>query len=177
MMLIVITGGSASGKSAHAERILCAHTANKRLYLATMEPFGAEAQTRIARHLALRAGKGFDTSERYVDLLHLSLAMRYDGILLECLSNLLANELFSPHGAGKHALESILTGIDRLETLCETLVIVTNEIFSDGAPYPAETVQYITLLGQLNTALIARATAAAESVCGILVPIKGDTWL
>ena len=37
------------------------------------------------------------------------------------------------------AFGSILAGIERLQDCCETLVIVTNEIFSDGLPYPPET--------------------------------------
>lgn len=95
-MLILVTGGSASGKSAHAERLLCEHAASSRLYLATMQPFGAAAQKRIARHRALRQGKGFQTVERPLNLAGLELPRRYDGILLEDLGNLLANELFAP---------------------------------------------------------------------------------
>lgn len=171
-MLILVTGGSASGKSAHAERLLCEHAASSRLYLATMQPFGAAAQKRIARHRALRQGKGFQTVERPLNLAGLELPRRYDGILLEDLGNLLANELFAPEGAKDAAFGSILAGIERLQDCCETLVIVTNEIFSDGLPYPAETVRYIELLGRLNAALCARADAAYESVCGILLPIK-----
>ena len=175
-MLILVTGGAASGKSAHAERLLCAAAQGARLYLATMQPFGAAAQARIARHRALRRGKGFETVERPLGLAGLELPRRYDGILLEDLGNLLANELFDPAGAGETAFGSILAGIGRLQDCCETLVIVTNEIFSDGLPYPAETVRYIELLGRLNAALCARADAAYESVCGILLPIKeGET--
>ena len=43
-MLVLVTGGAASGKSAHAERLLCdAAPAGERLYLATMQPFGEAA--------------------------------------------------------------------------------------------------------------------------------------
>ena len=171
-MLILVTGGSASGKSAHAERILCERAPISRLYLATMQPFGAAAEKRIARHRVLRQGKGFQTVERPLDLAGLKLDRRYDGILLEDLGNLLANEMFAPAGAKDAAFGSILAGIERLQDCCETLVVVTNEIFSDGLPYPAETVRYIHLLGRLNAALCARADAAYESVCGILLPVK-----
>ena len=42
--------------------VWCAtHAPSSRLYLATMQPFGAAAQARIARHRALRQGKGFET--------------------------------------------------------------------------------------------------------------------
>ena len=88
------------------------------------------------------------------------------------MGNLLANEMFAPAGAKDAAFGSILAGIERLQDCCETLVVVTNEIFSDGLTYPAETVRYIELLGRLNAALCARAGAAYESVCGILLPVK-----
>lgn len=171
-MLILVTGGAASGKSGHAERIVCERAA-RRLYLATMQPFGKAAEARIARHRALRAGKGFDTVERTLDLAHLVLPRQYDGILLEDLGNLLANELFAPEGAGAaSAFDSMFAGVENLQQYCETLVIVSNEIFSDGVPYPSETMQYIRILGELHQKLTEQADAVYESVCGILLPVK-----
>lgn len=173
-MLILVTGGAASGKSAHAERLVCEAAPSSRLYLATMQPFGAAAQARIARHRALRQGKGFETVERSLNLVGLTLARRYDGILLEDMGNLLANEMFAPDGAGDAAFGSILAGIAHLQDCCETLVVVTDEIFSDGLDYPPETARYIRDLAALNRDLAARADAIYESVCGILLPLKGE---
>ncbi len=173
-MLIVITGGAASGKSAQAERILCERAApGSRLYLATMQPFGEAAEARMLRHHKLRAGKGFETVERYMALDSLRLERQYDGILLECMSNLLANEQFSPEGAGNEAVECILQGVDALQIQCRDLVIVTNEIFSDGQSYPKETMQYMHMLGRLNCALAERADTVLYTVCGILLAQKG----
>ena len=177
-MQIVVTGGAASGKSAHAERILCKYSQkNSRLYVATMQPFGKSAKARILRHHALRAGKGFETAERYTNLSRYHAARQYEGILLECMSNLLANELFSPDGAGEQAVAEIMEGVNTLKAQCNTLVIVTNEIFSDGDIYSPETMQYMRMLGDLNQALFASSDAAAESVCGILIPHKGKHLL
>lgn len=173
-MLILVTGGAASGKSAHAERLLCDCAPSSRLYLATMQPFGAAAQARIARHRALRQGKGFETVERPFDLAGLALTQHYDGILLEDLGNLLANEMFAPGGAGDAAFGSILAGMTHLQDCCETLVVVTDEIFADGMDYPPETARYIRDLAALNRALASRADAVYESVCGILLPLKGE---
>ena len=118
-MLILVTGGAASGKSEHAERLVC-EKAQSRLYLATMQPFGKSAEARIARHRALRAGKGFATVERTLDLANLRLSRQYDGILLEDLGNLLANELFAPEGAGaESAFDSIVAGVANLQKYCE----------------------------------------------------------
>ncbi len=178
-MLIVLTGGAATGKSAHAERILCERVPEgERIYVATMQPFGEVAARRIKRHHALRAARGFETYERYTDLAGLDLPRKFGGILLECMSNLVANECFSPEGAGfDRASDAILCGVEHLAVQCETLVVVTNEIFSDGGDYTPETERYIEILAELNQKLAARADAYAESVCGILLPMKGAELL
>ena len=170
-MLILVTGGAASGKSEHAEKLLCAR-AHSKLYLATMQPFGKSAQARIARHRALREGKGFNTLERTLDLRSLKIDRHYDGILLEDLGNLLANEIFSPDGAADKCVEFILEGIKNLKLYCDTLMIVSNEIFSDEGGYPPATENYIQKLADLHSQIAQEADAVYESVCGILLPIK-----
>ena len=65
-MLILVTGVSGSGKSEYAEKICCdLADGEKKYYIATMQPFGAEGQERIRRHHALRKGKGIETIEQY----------------------------------------------------------------------------------------------------------------
>ena len=174
-MLILVTGGAASGKSAHAERILCERTAaGSRLYLATMQPFGEAAHMRMLRHHALRAGKGFETIERYTSLASMILPKMYDGILVECMSTLLANEMFTPGAAGVDAVSAILQAIDALYlNQCRDMVIVTNEIFSDAENYSEQTIQYMRMLAKINQALSQKADVVVYSVCGILVPLKG----
>lgn len=173
-MLVLVTGGAASGKSAHAERLLCeAVPPGERLYIAAMQPFGEAAQRRIARHRALREGKGFTTAEHYTRLARFVPPRRFEGVLLECLSNLLANEMFSPDGAGEAASQAVLDGVSALETQCNTLVVVTNELFSDGIDYSEETMRYVRALAEINCALAARADCVYESVCGILCRVKG----
>lgn len=176
-MKIVITGGSASGKSAHAEHIICKYT-EKRLYLATMMPFGECAKKRIERHLALRHGKGFDTQECFTNLKNFKPQKQYDGILLECMSNLLANEMFAENKPDDNQIiNNIIDGINALESKCNTLVIVTGEVFSDGESYPQETENYCKLLGNINRQLFSICDIALESVCGILVKHKGETLI
>lgn len=121
----------------------------------------------------LREGKGFETLERPLDLPGVALSRQYDGILFEDLGNLLANELFSPDGAKQNSVKSILFGIRKLKENCKTLVVVSNEIFSDGEAYPPETMEYIRMLAELHVRITQEAGAVFESVCGILLPIKG----
>ena len=67
-MLILVSGGAASGKSAFAEELLVKGGAAPRIYLATMELRDAESRERAQRHRRMRAGKDFITVERPLDL-------------------------------------------------------------------------------------------------------------
>ena len=67
MTVTLVIGAAASGKSAYAESLCLGHD-GPRVYLATMELFGEEGARRIARHRALREGKGFSTLERTRDV-------------------------------------------------------------------------------------------------------------
>ena len=49
-MIHLVTGGSGSGKSAYAEQCILDFGGTRRVYIATMQPFGAEGQARIACH-------------------------------------------------------------------------------------------------------------------------------
>ena len=66
-MLILVTGGSGSGKSEYAEGIAVSLAEREGLplyYIAAMKPYGEEGKRRVERHRRLRAGKGFQTVER-----------------------------------------------------------------------------------------------------------------
>lgn len=175
-MLVLVTGGAASGKSELAERIVCRLAGGRpMLYVAAMEPIGEEAQKRIARHRALRAGKGFTTLEHAKRFDMLRVPEGYCAALFECMSNALANEIFSLDGAGCSWKSSILSGINTLTAACEHVVVVTNEIFSDGRTYDESTMSYLYALGEMNQWLAQRADIVIESVCGIPVTLKGET--
>lgn len=168
-MLTLVIGGAGSGKSAFAEALVCRRN-GKKLYLATMLPHGAEALTRIEKHRAQRAGRGFETLERGLDLEHAAIPAGAD-ILLEDLSNLLANEIFDPAGGG---VDAVRRGIEYLISESDNLTVVTNEIFSDGADYDAESLRYMRLLAELNREIAARADLAVELVCGLPNVLKGE---
>ncbi|HIW50579.1 MAG TPA: bifunctional adenosylcobinamide kinase/adenosylcobinamide-phosphate guanylyltransferase [Candidatus Blautia intestinavium] len=167
-MVILVTGGSGSGKSAFAENCVVSLGEQKRIYIATMYPYDEESRKRVARHRKMRAGKGFETVECYTGL---SRAEASEGctVLLECMSNLVANEIFQEEGAGEHALEEIKKGILGLKNRAANLVIVTNEIFSEAAVYQGEMKTYLECLGKINQFLAEEADQVVEVVYGIPV--------
>ncbi|MDO5784948.1 MAG: bifunctional adenosylcobinamide kinase/adenosylcobinamide-phosphate guanylyltransferase [Eubacteriales bacterium] len=174
-MIVLVTGGAASGKSELAEGIACRLAqGSPMLYVAAMDPQGEEAQKRIARHRALRAGKGFTTLEHAKQFDRMHVPAGFCVALFECMSNALANELFAPDGAGDGWKASILVGVDALERACTHVVIVTNDVFADGVTYDTWTMRYLRALGTLNQLLAQRADVVIESVCGLPVKIKGE---
>ncbi len=90
-------------------------------------------------------------------------------VLLECLSNLMANECFEEGGTP----DAVFSDCIQLYRQCRHLVIVTNEIFSDGCLYDNTTMDYITRLGRLNTQLAQEADCVTEVVYSIPVYWKG----
>lgn len=174
-MLHLITGGSASGKSAFGEQAALETGAGCRYYVATMHPWGEESRERISRHQRQRAGKGFCTIEAYRDLDKISVepgAWEDTVFLLECMSNLVANEQFEAGGEDSQILERILRGIAYLQTRGKYVIVITNEVFSDGGGYGENTMRYVRLLGQVNRRLAFMADQVTEVVYGIGVPLK-----
>lgn len=189
-MLHIVYGGSASGKSSYAESFAVSLQGEGRLlYIATMYPYkwntteiDPETMQRIERHRAMRADKGFDTVECYRHVEHI-VAKRQDVLLLECMSNLLANEMYlePDSNAGSDMAETmspvsnkIVQALIDLSTRVQELVIVTNDVFSDGGSltYDESTREYVKNLAEINCALAREAATVTEIVCGIPVIVK-----
>lgn len=179
-MIHVITGGSGSGKSAYAEEESVKYQeknpGEQMIYVATMVPGGKETQRKIQRHQRLRQGKGFETIECYTGVEKLAEKLQSTGntytLLLECMSNLVANELYMEEGAGEQAVEEILKGMEGLRTVCKNLVIVTNEVHSDGRMISKEMEHYKQVLGRINVRLAEQADYVTEVVYGIPMEVK-----
>ena len=236
-MLHIVYGGSASGKSSYAESIAMSLQGDGRLlYIATMYPYtwntteiDPEMTQRIERHRAMRADKGFDTVECYRHVEHI-MAKRQDVLLLECMSNLLANEMYLEPDSDDGGLAETMSEVEKagvdgnvgsdvektgiageaevntetvgtdcnassgmaetmspvskkivqalvdLSTRVQDVVIVTNDVFSDGGSltYDESPREYVKNLAEINCALAREAATVTEIVCGIPVKIKGD---
>lgn len=164
-MMTLVSGGAASGKSEYAEALALRSPARPLVYLATMEIWDEEDRLRRERHRRLRQGKGFLTVEA---ARHLETVTVPDGstVLLECMSNLCVNECFGPEGFGE-AETRILRGVEHLHQSCRHLIVVTNELFSDGQVYDEASERYRQLLAHLNRTLAAQAAQVCEVCCGI----------
>ncbi len=157
----LVIGASGSGKSEYAEKMLVLK--QNLFYVATMKPYGKQGEMRVQKHRRQREGKGFITIERYTDIANIVVPPDAN-LLLECMGNLVANELFEI-GAG--AESRILGGIAELSNKCENLVIVTNDVFCDGVKYSEETMEYIRCLGYVNREIARKFGGVTEVACGI----------
>ncbi len=175
-MVTLILGGSGSGKSAYAEDYLLRMAADKKkYYIATMQVWDAEMQAKVDRHHRLRQGKGFTTMEQPTALEQAVTQMEPGGAaLLECMSNLTANEMFSGEQPmdRQTVIEKILRGVDVLRKQMDPLVIVTNNVFEDGIVYDSATMEYIEALGRINERLAAEADEVVEVTAGIPQRLK-----
>ena len=62
-MMHVVTGGSGSGKSEYAERLISENASGPLIYVATMMVWDREGEERVRRHRSMRADRGFITVE------------------------------------------------------------------------------------------------------------------
>ncbi len=173
-MLILLTGGSACGKSSYGET-LAVQGPKPLYYVAAMEPYDEECLQKIARHRALRADKGFETIERYTGVDALKLPQAGGTVLLECLCNLTANEMYIQPDAPVDPVQKVVAGVENLMGQTDTLIVITNDVGSDDEAYSEQTRAYIRALGEINARVAAMADRVYELVAGIPIPLKGET--
>lgn len=174
-MISVVIGGSGSGKSEYAEELLKEHVGDK-YYLATMQVYDEESREKVRRHQELRKGKGFITIERPVSVGTAidEISDNNPGILLECLSNLVANEMFKedcivPTQEVEH---KVIEDIKELSRRAKHLVLVTNNVNEAGVSYDETTLEYIRAMSNINVVVSNMADRVTEVVVGIPLELK-----
>lgn len=165
-MIITFFGGASSGKSELAEEI-SVKLGGKAAYIATATN-GGEMDAKIAKHRSNRADKGFSTIEKPKGLL-ISATDGFDTVLLECVSNWAANEIFMGGN-----VDNIYKFITEARKSPINFVFVTNDIFGDGLCYGEETVAYMKTLGEINAELAKASDIFLEVVCGRAIILKGQ---
>ena len=137
------------------------------MYVATMRVCDGESVQRVARHRAQRAYLGFATIECEQNLAAAEIPQG-SVVLLEDLVNLVANEMFSGGDVSR-----IVPALNHLARRCSHLVMVTNDVFSDGVRYDESTRAYLRALAEINRSAAALADCVVEVVYSIPVALKG----
>ncbi len=177
-MLVFISGGVRSGKSTLGERLATDLATGRKIYLATAKYADEEMLCRIEKHRKDREHKGFVTMEKSEDIDGL-LFSESDTVLLDCLGTLTSNELFRDVGqecsAGFMArmTDKIFDALMTINGSVRNLIVISNEVFSDGIMYDPSTEGYVSVLGALHVRLAKAADRAIECACGFHIAHKG----
>ena len=175
-MIILVLGTQKSGKSLLAEELCLSLHDSEKYYLATMRVMDHEGALRVEKHRKQREGKGFVTIERGREIMGTVEDMAHPEaatVLLECVSNLVGNELFEnpvwreademsekPMRYGmvaKHFADEIVDEIGQLAGAVHHLVIVSSVYPLSDPGYDADTIRYVTYLHAVNERLKALA--------------------
>jgi adenosylcobinamide kinase / adenosylcobinamide-phosphate guanylyltransferase len=182
--LIFITGGVRSGKSSFAERKaveIAIKTRGQLNYLATGVPSDPEMRERIKKHQHDREAGSYcwKTYEQSVQIGELANNFSAeDIILLDCVTTLLNNELFSSEQKWDECLletikKNIITGITTIKNRTGTMIVVSNEVLNEALLGNELVFTYGRLLGQIHQYLVKEATQVFLVEAGIPIVMKG----
>lgn len=168
-MIVYIYGRRNSGKSAYAEERTCL-LGDKRIYLATMVVMDKDGEARVEKHRQMRADKGFITIECPVDVNKADIGDGEGVVLLECISNLVGNELFRSdrerkpdgHLDVEGTVDYVLNEVEALSHKVKNLVIVSSLYDDENLTMDEDTASYIRALSEVNDRL---KDIADESIC------------
>ena len=172
-MMILIFGEASSGKSRYAESRLSELSGSPKIYVATSEVYDAEMMRRVEIHQAMRADKGFLTIERPRDLGAAKIPAG-SSVMIESLTAWTANEMFAAEGVkdSGHVVGKILADLSVIRERVNDVVIVADDIFSDGEEYDSLTENYVRTLAELLMKIAALADEVTEIFAGMPITYK-----
>ena len=166
MSIVLIGGGSRSGKSSYA-LTLARESGQRRGFLATAQVFDDEMRQRIAQHQQER-GPDFVTIEEPLDLAQVILTQQQalDVLVIDCLTLWLSNLMLSGQ------VPSFDTWIGVAAESPMRCILVTNEVGCGIVPDNALARRFRDLAGVLNQKAAARASAVYWMIFGTPLRIK-----
>ncbi len=175
--VILVTGGSRSGKSDYA-RLRGEALEGARAFVATCPVVDEETAERIQRHQQERSPDLWDTIEEPVKLKEVILgADNYSVILVDCLTLWINNLLHEAYMSGDTVSEDyVVSRANELLEACSThqgtVIFVTNEVGWGIVPENALARQYRDLVGRCNRVLSAAAHEVVLVAAGIPLVLK-----
>ncbi|MET3575753.1 bifunctional adenosylcobinamide kinase/adenosylcobinamide-phosphate guanylyltransferase [Bhargavaea ullalensis] len=175
-----ISGGVRSGKTAYAETLLEKSECGRLVYVATGRPSDREMEERIRRHRQDRLDSpgNWETIERPLGLPGILPCFRKgDGVLIDCITTWLANEMYEGADSGRPCLnrlgcmekkiDALMDALADLSSVAAEVVVVSNEVLDEPPSEWTETRQYAELLGGIHRRLVRLADRAIEMDAGI----------
>ena len=174
--MILVFGGIGSGKSAYAEKLVEAYQCEK-TYLATMKVYDDEGRKKVEKHRKMREGKFDRIIELPTDVANADVE-KDELVLLECMSNLLANEMFKEDLTvdADSVAKKISADIKKLNSKVCELIIVGNDVFMDKGEHSLEVKAYIKALKEIQREIAKEAKAVVEVIYGLPYERKDDIF-
>jgi adenosylcobinamide kinase / adenosylcobinamide-phosphate guanylyltransferase len=175
--IVVVTGGSRSGKSSYAQR-LGESLPGPRTYLATAPVIDDEFRRRIEAHREARAGADWATLEETTSLAEAIRLCRASAVVLvECLTLWINNLMYEAQQAGRAVDERQMALACRdVLAACRahpgTVIFVTNEVGMGIVPADGVSRLYRDLVGRCNQTIAAEADQVTFVCCGIPLHVK-----
>lgn len=166
--IILITGGTRSGKSSMAEKMALSLSPNP-IYLATARIWDEEFRQRVLRHQQNRGPQWTNIEEDKQLSLH-DCSGRV--VLVDCLTLWCTNFFFDLGAHVDQALQAAQAEFDRFTTQEATFIFVTNEIGSGEVSANEVQRKFTDLQGWMNQYVAQRADEVYLMVSGIPLRIK-----
>jgi len=167
--IILLTGGSRSGKSSQAEKMALELSGNP-VYLATARIWDEEFRERVHRHQARRGSQWTNIEEEKFLSRH---ELKGRVVVVDCLTLWCTNFFFDLKSDVDSALASVRAELDRFLDQDATFILVTNEIGMGGISENELQRKFTDLQGWMNQYAASCADEVFLMVCGIPVKIKG----
>jgi len=175
--LILVTGGSRSGKSAFGQT-LAESLPGPRAFVATCPVIDPEMNERIRRHREARAGRGWETLEEPLELAEaFRRAAGHAVVLVDCLTLWINNAMYAAEQTGAELSEDDIARraravLDAARAHGGTVLFITNEVGMGIVPESPLGRQFRDLAGRANQVFGHGCDEVYLAVCGQILQIK-----
>ena len=166
--IILVTGGSRSGKSSYAEKLALSLSQHP-VYIATSRIWDEEFRQRVLYHQARRGEEWINIEEEKELSRH-----QFNGhvVLIDCVTLWSTNFFFDLESDIESSLHTIKNEFDQFTAQDATFIFVTNEIGMGGVAENEVQRKFTDLQGWVNQYIAQNADQVVLMVSGIPMKIK-----
>jgi adenosylcobinamide kinase/adenosylcobinamide-phosphate guanylyltransferase len=175
--IILITGGTRSGKSEYARKTAEA-LSSPRAFVATCLPTDEEMRRRIKQHQQARLKDEWHTIEEPLELARTLRETRtFEVFLVDCLTLWISNLMYQVRDRDSGLSEGDISGkanelLDACSAIAGAVIFVTNEVGSGIVPENNLSRRYRDLVGRCNQVVAEKADEVIMVACGLPLYLK-----